>query len=136
MFKCYRCIHCCFFAGPPDYPILTIDEKRRLEKIAKLRNIELSFREVGEGLYEWVINGFCPFYDIESRGCVIYDERPIPCRMYPLLLNPQSGEVSMSLLCDWVADNFNEIVKIGDPLKVFPNEVREAIVLFSSLRRS
>ncbi len=135
-FTCYRCIHCCFFAGSPDYPILTESDYRRLKKIATQRGINLKFRRMREGLYQWVIEGFCPFYDVKKRGCSIYNYRPSSCRMFPLLLNPSTGEVSVSLLCDWVMENFSKLREASNPAEVFPEEFKAVISVFKYIKEN
>jgi len=135
-FTCYRCIHCCFFAGSPDYPILTETDYRRLKKIASRRGINLKFRKIKGGLYQWIIEGFCPFYDVKKRGCSIYDSRPSSCRIFPLLLNPVTGEVSVSLLCDWVMENFKKLRETGNPAEVFPEEFKAVIGVFKYIKEN
>jgi len=135
-FECYRCIHCCFFAGAPDYPILTETDYRRLKKIATQRGVSLRFRKMNGGLYQWIIEGFCPFYDIRERSCSIYDHRPSSCRMFPLLLNPHTGEVSVSLLCDWVLENFDRLKEAGNPADVFPEEFRAVVSVFKYIKEN
>ncbi|MCD6324320.1 MAG: YkgJ family cysteine cluster protein [Desulfurococcales archaeon] len=134
-FQCFRCLHCCFFSSEDECPVVLPREKRRLEELAEAEGVELTFRKVGnEGLYRWVIKGYCPFYDVRSRGCRIYEERPLACRMFPLLLNPKTGEVSVSRACDWVVANFGEIMS-GDPKEVFPEELNAALTVFKELRK-
>jgi Fe-S-cluster containining protein len=134
-FTCLRCIHCCFFSSPEECPVLLHDEVERLKSIAAEKGIELEFSELGGGLYRWVIRGYCPFYDVRRRSCSIYRERPSACRMFPLLLNPKSGELSVSRMCDWVEANFQEIIN-SDPQEVFPEEISSAITVFKRLREN
>ncbi len=94
----------------------------------------MKFRKMKEGLYQWVIEGFCPFYDVKKRGCSIYDHRPLPCRMFPLLLNPNTGEVSVSLLCDWVMENFSRLREASNPAEVFPEEFKAVITVFKYIK--
>lgn len=132
-FRCYRCVHCCFFASDIDYPIVTERDRRTLERVARKRGVELTFRRIGRGLYQWVIDGFCPFYSVRERACTIYEVRPTACRMYPLLLNPATGEVSMSALCDWVAKHLSELLEVENPVEVFREEFPQALSLFKLL---
>ncbi len=132
-FRCFRCLHCCFFVSEIDYPIVTESDKRALEDVAKERGIELAFRKIRDGLYQWVISGFCPFYSVRERACTIYDIRPSACRMYPLLLNPSTGEVSVSALCDWVATHLSELLAMDNSINVFEDEFSQAIALFKLL---
>ncbi len=134
-FECLRCLQCCFFASDEEAPVILPEERNRLEKLASKANVKLKFTKVdGKELYRWVIKGYCPFYDIGRRKCKIYGERPLACKMFPLLINPENGEVSMSRACDWVTANFNEILK-DTPQHVFPSELDAAITVFKALRR-
>lgn len=132
-FRCLRCSHCCFFSSPKEQPILLEEEVRRLKELGRERGVKLEFIKVSEGLYRWVIWGYCPFYDVTKRECTIYGERPLACRMFPLLINPQNGEVSVSRACDWVRANFKEIVK-SNPWEVFPEEMKATVTVFKRLR--
>jgi len=37
--------------------------------------------------------GFCVFYDVESCRCRIYEQRPLGCRVYPLIYSELEGIV-------------------------------------------
>jgi len=132
-FKCYRCAHCCFFTNPSDYPIVLEEEVEALRKLARERGVEVEFVELTPPFYLWMIKGFCPFYDIRNRRCSIHSSKPTSCSMYPLILNIVTGEVSVSLLCDWVKENFSEVAA-SNPVTVFPNEFSVVIKLFKRLR--
>jgi len=131
-FKCYRCIHCCFFVSPNDYPILLKEEVIKLRSLAKKYKVNLNFKKIDSNFYLWIIDGFCPFYDVKKRRCLIHDEKPLSCKMFPLLLNIRTREVSASMLCDWVAKNINIIANLN--LKnVFPNEIEALIELYKKI---
>jgi Fe-S-cluster containining protein len=36
-------------------------------------------------------HGFCVFYDIVKRRCKIYKQRPLGCRIYPVIYSEQEG---------------------------------------------
>ncbi len=36
------------------------------------------------------VNGYCYFYDTEKRLCKIYNNRPLGCRFYPIILNEKN----------------------------------------------
>ena len=48
---------------------------------AKLRNFE----------------GHCVFYDVEKRSCKVYANRPLGCRLYPVIYDEAKGIVVDSL---------------------------------------
>ena len=131
-FRCLRCSHCCFFSSLKESPILLEEEVRKLKELSKERGIKLEFVKISEGLFRWVILGYCPFYDPVRRECTIYNERPLACRMFPLLINPSNGEVSVSKACDWVRANFSEVVK-SNPWKVFPEEMKAVVTVYKRL---
>lgn len=82
-----------------------------LSKLGELANISLGFKNLGHGFYRFDITGFCPFYDISRRACRIHREKPLSCRMFPLLVDLSSLEVSTSLLCPWTHGNLERLSK-------------------------
>jgi len=145
VFQCLRCLHCCFFSREEESPVLFSWEVSRILDLAEregvsLENVEFKplevYRDPSNGrcvvlLYRMVVRGFCPFYDVKSRSCIIHPEKPSACRMYPLLLEVPSGRLSVSGACDWVERNM-WITKRGDVLdRVFPREMSEARRVFA-----
>ncbi len=143
-FECLRCLHCCFFSHEEESPVLFSWEVSRILELAEregvsLENVEFKpievYRDSSSGrcvvvLYRMVVRGFCPFYDLASRSCIIHYEKPSACRMFPLLLEVPSGRLSVSGVCDWVEKNM-WITKKGELLdKVFPGEMSEAKRVF------
>ncbi len=132
-FKCLRCVHCCFFVTPNEFPVVLEPEVKKLNELAKKFNVKLEFRYLGNGFYLWVINGYCPFYDVKTASCLIHEEKPLSCKMYPLLLNIHTGEVSASLLCDWVMSNLDNIKGLS-PKEVFPDEFNAILKLVNMIK--
>ena len=52
-------------------------------------------------------NSFCIFYDVEKNRCKIYLNRPIGCRIYPVIYSEQEG-----ILLDDLCPMKNSISKI------------------------
>ncbi|WP_052296971.1 YkgJ family cysteine cluster protein [Pyrolobus fumarii] len=137
-------MYCCFFSREEEAPVVFSWEARRLEELLEehgvpIENVELKPLEVYRDdkdrcvvlLYRWVIRGFCPFYDVASRGCRIHPEKPSACRMYPLLLEVPSGRLSVSGACKWIEENM-WVTKRGDLLgKIFPSEIEIAKKVFA-----
>ncbi len=111
-FECLFCERCCYFEEPVEMPTVFPKEKRLLEELAEQRGVSLEFEPLlvfqdGDGrcavaLYRWVIRGFCPFFDRETRRCTIHESKPLACRMYPLLLEVNTGKLMVSGKCEWV----------------------------------
>lgn len=124
-FNCYHCIHCCFFVSIEETPIVLEDEIEVLRHEARRIGKELEFTKIGNGLFRWILKGFCPFYSIKDRRCSIHQIKPLSCKMYPLLLNIKTWDIHISTACDWVLEHINELL-YNDDLnlsEVFKNEV-------------
>lgn len=109
-FRCYNCIHCCFFVRTEETPLVLEDEITSLNLEALKRGIKLEFIRLDDKFFRWVISGFCPFYDVRSRRCSIHDVKPLSCKMFPLLLNIKTRDIHVSTACDWVLQHLNELL--------------------------
>ena len=84
-FGCRQCGRCC--GGDPGY--VWVDETEISAMAARL-GLNRGFfaanfvRNVGnrKSLVE-LPNGDCIFFDRETRGCKVYEERPVQCRTWP-----------------------------------------------------
>ncbi|MFO0921466.1 MAG: YkgJ family cysteine cluster protein [Pirellulales bacterium] len=85
-FECTQCGGCC--SGAPGFVWV---EDWEIEAIAKAMNyddldaFESKFvRQVGDrkSLVEYP-DGDCIFLDPQSRGCLVYHQRPVQCRTWP-----------------------------------------------------
>ena len=136
VFQCLRCDECCYFDNEERGPILFEDELIRIKALARDRGFSIRYRELtinGVRVYRWLIKGYCPFYDRESRSCTIHQVKPLACKMYPLLYNPNTGEVLISKECRWVADTLNSGEDVG--IDNFPDEVKALEDALSRLYR-
>ena len=84
-FECTQCGACC--SGEPGYVWVNAEEVDRLAKEMQLEVAEFRekyVRRVGSrmSLVEYP-NGDCIFLDPTSRGCTVYEARPIQCRTWP-----------------------------------------------------
>ena len=152
-FRCLFCDHCCYFSSSIEYPTVYPWEKRRLEELAERYGVEVVFEPamIYSGtddvcyvaLYRWIINGYCPFFDNETRRCKIHSEKPLACRMYPLIVEMPSGRLMVSGKCDWVREQGARLVKMLEARphlipRVFPGEynaAQEAFQHFIELTR-
>jgi len=97
-FECTQCGNCC--TGAPGAVWVSEEE---LQSIADLLGtstgeVRLMHTRLVRGrtsLREYA-NGDCVFFDGESRGCTIYDARPVQCRTWPFwrsnISSPQNWE--------------------------------------------
>ena len=84
-FECSQCGDCC--SGAPGF--VWVDDAE-IEKLAKRMEMELDaferkfVRQVGvrKSLVEYP-DGDCIFLDPDSRGCTVYEDRPVQCRTWP-----------------------------------------------------
>ncbi len=82
MNNCRRCADCCF-NSPQVYPIEFINIYRSLQSLSEKTQITLGNRIVEyELLSLTTLKNKCPF--LSKRGCLIYGERPLQCRLFGL----------------------------------------------------
>jgi Fe-S-cluster containining protein len=85
-FGCKACGRCC--GGGPGYVWITQEEIDRMAKRLGLSTL------LFEQAFVWTVrgrkrslkeypNGDCVLLDEKTRGCKVYDERPIQCRTWP-----------------------------------------------------
>ena len=99
--RIYQCTKCCVKTEMP----LTKDDINRIENLGfeKKRFIE----------HETSIprlrnkSGKCIF--LRKWGCLIYENRPYGCRLYPLIYNPYEKKFEMDSICP-----YNSEFKISD----------------------
>lgn len=109
--------------------------------LAQYMGVErLRFEELPMGLYRWVIVGYCPFYELASKSCRIHGEKPLACRMFPLLLNPSTLELLVSSACTWISENAYALQELGDYVEeIFPAEfsaTRELVTILHAAETS
>ncbi len=126
VFNCLRCSNCCFFNDERDMPILLPHEVYYLKILGRNLGLKLEFKRLDNGLYKWIIHGYCPFYDERAKSCRIHLEKPFACRMFPLLMDIASGRVVASQQCTWIKKCESSISNIANNpeklVEVFPEE--------------
>ncbi|MEM2253392.1 MAG: YkgJ family cysteine cluster protein [Desulfurococcaceae archaeon] len=137
-FKCLRCIQCCIFTSESDHPLVFPWEKRLLEIRALNYKVEVKFaprlvyelpsREQVVVLYEWLINGRCPFS--KDSVCLIHGEHPLVCKMYPLTIGIWDRTLRISMQCVWVKENRWVLNNSIDLRKVFREELENALLAY------
>ena len=84
--RCSNCGVCC----TETEMLLSKKDIKRLEKKGFSQNQFVSFDSQG---YAQLKNreGYCVFYDLKSRRCSVYVDRPAGCRVYPVILDEDTG---------------------------------------------
>jgi Fe-S-cluster containining protein len=101
-FTCTKCANCCITLGKGEgsansgLPLFSW-EYRRLSRFASENGIKADFAAdiiVGETklVAGWILKGpLCPF--LREKECIIYEQRPIRCRAYPVEVRNIGGKV-------------------------------------------
>ena len=89
LWHCIRCGECCKnMVGRKFGAAITPQEKQRLEILASRRCIRPHFAPLtsnGFGVTLWqFVDEICPFLDKKTNQCMVYQWRPLLCKMYPL----------------------------------------------------
>ncbi len=84
-FECSQCGDCC--TGAPGFVWVTQAEIDALASEMEMDNEafeETYVRKIGarRSLREFP-NGDCVFFDTDSKGCAVYEARPVQCRTWP-----------------------------------------------------
>lgn len=121
-FICKRCEDCCIFKNEEETPLVFYWEKEELEKLASKKGLSLSFKEylvVDEPngkfvyIYRWIIDGKCVF--LEGNRCTIHEEKPISCKMFPIVIGIPGDRMYLSLRCVWIKENMDYITPENFP---------------------
>ncbi len=87
----YKCVKCCL-----ETEMLLLEED--VERISRLGFETEHFVVDRDGwLYLRNINGRCVFNDAEK--CLIYEARPLGCRLYPIVYDEDYGAVTLDEYC-------------------------------------
>jgi Fe-S-cluster containining protein len=98
---CLRCGECC----KETEMLLSNEDIKRLEKRGYDRNSFVRFDREGFAILRNV-NGNCFFFDAEKTTCRERANRPLGCRIYPVILDEEKGTV-VDEICP-VAKTFTE----------------------------
>jgi hypothetical protein len=63
---------------------------KRLEKRGFCQKQFVNFDKNGYALLK-NRGGYCIFYDLKNRKCSVYEDRPSGCRVYPVILDEETG---------------------------------------------
>lgn len=86
--RCSQCGICC---EKTEMMLSNIDLKR----LEELKHDKQQFVRYDRHGFARMRNrrGFCVFYDVEKSRCKIYKNRPLGCRLYPVIYSEQDGIV-------------------------------------------
>lgn len=137
IFKCLKCSNCCLFKSDDETPLVFPWEVSRIQSFSsnQLFKPYLAYRSSElyiVVLYKWIINGKCIFLT-KNNDCRIHFEKPLSCRIYPLLVNLSDNTLRLSLSCRFVKESLNNTESI-DPARVFRNEYYNALLVYILLK--
>ena len=110
---CFSCDVCCRFLEP-DSPLAPIFTEAERERVLSDDADGVQFRPRMDGKSAQIVleasrlenasTGYiCPFFDEETRHCIIYPIRPLDCQLYPfaLMFNEDRSQVvlGVDMLC-------------------------------------
>jgi len=126
---CLKCRSCCRFkeANSAWSPCLLDEEIQGLVDRAGIPAVSISADRRIQPIADPGAGGFiCPFLNNADNKCLIYDQRPFECQLYPFLINLRKGKVllTVDLNCPYVLE------RMDSP------EMREYIIYISSYLNS
>jgi Fe-S-cluster containining protein len=143
-FRCLRCGSCCCPKIEPDktrYIPIYLDElevilqkSRDLQKSIKLRpDLVYADRlnsQLIETTFELIVYDECEFYNTDSKSCIIYQDRPLTCKAFPVLTWRPDGHrkyLQINSKCKFVSQNIWLYDCSYSELETFfPNEYKYA----------
>lgn len=131
------CINCCIFKYEYESPLVFPWEVRKILGFNKdqLFKPYLLYRTSDlyiTVLYKWIMNGKCIFLNSDN-SCRIHFEKPLSCKMYPLLIGLSDNTLRVSSSCRFIIEN-QIIVQSIDPSIVFVNEYLNALKTYIFLK--
>jgi len=90
--RCLRCGVCC----RETEMLLCQEDIERLERKGYGKEFFARFDRAGYATLR-IREGCCVFYDAEKRKCNVYADRPLGCRLYPVIYDEAKGIVVDSI---------------------------------------
>jgi Fe-S-cluster containining protein len=77
-------------------------------EIERYKYLDIPIFEFSGSYFLQKERGKCVFFSERTKSCKIYEERPIVCRMYPIDLSYEKGEMVWSYFaeCPWLCSNY------------------------------
>ncbi|MCW4045197.1 MAG: YkgJ family cysteine cluster protein [Candidatus Bathyarchaeota archaeon] len=106
--RCLRCGVCC----RETEMLLSNADIARLERKGYTKQFFVQYDKSG---YATLRNhqGYCVFYNVEKRRCGVYADRPLGCRIYPVIYDEEKGIVADTVCCSWETVTEKEKAKRG-----------------------
>lgn len=134
-FSCTKCANCCITLGKGEgaadsgLPLFSW-EYRRLSRFASENGIKADFAAdiiVGDTnlVAGWILKGpICPF--LKEKECIIYEQRPIRCRSYPVEVRNVNGKVRFgSNICPSIPTQYQNGFSSDKDTQSFMKELHE-----------
>ena len=86
--RCSNCGVCC----TETEMLLSKKDIKRLEKKGFSQNQFVNYDKQGYAVLK-NRDGYCIFYDLKTRQCSLYADRPAGCRVYPVIVDEDTGIV-------------------------------------------
>ncbi len=83
-------------------------------------------------LYRWIIKNKCIFLTNDNK-CKIHGEKPLACKIYPLIINLDDNTLRVSYVCKFISSN-KHLLDNTDPALFFKNEYFNALKTFIFLK--
>ena len=99
--RCLRCGACC----KETEMLLSTEDIERLERKGYSKNFFVRFDSEGYAKLR-NLQDHCVFYDAEKQRCKAYTDRPLGCRLYPVIYDETKGIV-VDNICP-AGGNWNE----------------------------
>jgi len=121
-FKCIKCGICCLGTEMELLP----EDVERIEALGY--RIEDFAVADGEMLRLKNVDGHCVFYDPATASCKIYENRPVGCRLYPLVYDGR--EVYVDRTCPtWDTVSRRELERLAPYVVKFVDDARRARIV-------
>ncbi|MEM2098246.1 MAG: YkgJ family cysteine cluster protein [Candidatus Bathyarchaeia archaeon] len=116
--RCFRCGVCCRNTEM----LLSNADIERLEWKGYSKNYFARFCRNGYAVLQNK-HGYCVFYDIEKQRCTVYADRPIGCRIYPVIFDETKGIIVDEICCARNTLTSEEIVRKGKKVLKFLEKI-------------
>lgn len=134
----FRCVKtcgskCCSFKTEEEAPLVYPWEKRYIDTLVDNQVFKPHVCYVQKDtvlvfLYRWVINGGCVF--LNGNECSIHSNKPLSCKMYPLIIGLDDDTLRVSSLCPYVSLRDAML----SPQNYFKDEYRVALKNYTLLK--